>query len=241
MNKIADDLRGAADTVDLLRTTLHVRTCECEWCTAHKAHAERLRIHARALAAQPGQGEPLPSDDEPLRYLINLCHARPNMTSAAMIAELRAVYAAPPTPAHDRECRWCGSKPATNTCCSTARLHGQLAPTPDLGSLIHYPEHWDTAAYPTLADALREIGCSECRGLKRPTPDEAGARAKLLAFADFLHQLPDENGYEVGPMRIKYENGQAVDGPWWVGQDDTRRWVDLFLAGYRAALLGETK
>lgn len=69
-----------------------------------------------------------------------------------------------------------------------------------------------------------------------PTPDEAGVRAALIAFADFLHQLPDENGYEVGPMRIKYENGQAVDGPWWVGQDDTRRWVDLFLAGYRAAL-----
>lgn len=65
-----------------------------------------------------------------------------------------------------------------------------------------------------------------------PTPahDEAGVRAALMAFADFLHQLSDENGYEVGPMRIKYENGQAVDGPWWVGQDDTRRWVDLFLA-----------
>lgn len=174
-------------------------------------HFEDARV---ALAAQPGQGEPLPSDDEPLRYLINLCHARPNMTSAAMIAELRAVYAAPPTPAHDRECRWCGSKPATNTCCSTARLHGQLAPTPDLGSLIHYPEHWDTAAYPTLADALREIGCSECRGLKRPTPDEAGVRAK------FERQWPvtDDTDHDDRKLAMR----------WW-------------LNGYRAALLGETK
>jgi hypothetical protein len=30
---------------------------------------------------------------------------------------------------------------------------------------IHYPEHWDTAAYPTLESALLEVGdfrCSEC-------------------------------------------------------------------------------
>lgn len=31
-----------------------------------------------------------------------------------------------------------------------------------LGALIHYPEHWDIAAYPTLDDALQEIGCSQC-------------------------------------------------------------------------------
>ena len=35
-----------------------------------------------------------------------------------------------------------------------------------LASAIHYPEHWDTATYPTLAEAIYEIvtnaGCSEC-------------------------------------------------------------------------------
>lgn len=31
-----------------------------------------------------------------------------------------------------------------------------------LAGLIHYPQHWDTACYPTLEDALEEIGCSEC-------------------------------------------------------------------------------
>lgn len=32
---------------------------------------------------------------------------------------------------------------------------------------IHYPACWDTAAYPTILDALEELascsGCSECR------------------------------------------------------------------------------
>ena len=32
----------------------------------------------------------------------------------------------------------------------------------ELGKLIHYPEHWDTMAYPAIEDALKEIGCSEC-------------------------------------------------------------------------------
>jgi len=31
-----------------------------------------------------------------------------------------------------------------------------------LASAIHYPEHWDTTAYPTLYDALNEIGCNQC-------------------------------------------------------------------------------
>lgn len=34
-------------------------------------------------------------------------------------------------------------------------------------TLIHYPEHWDTAVYPTLGSAVRETlawaGCSACK------------------------------------------------------------------------------
>ena len=37
----------------------------------------------------------------------------------------------------------------------------------EMAAAIHYPEHWDTATYPTLADAIYEIitneGCSECQ------------------------------------------------------------------------------
>ena len=47
------------------------------------------------------------------------------------------------------------------------------APSPailqELARLIHYPEHWDTAAYPSILDAIREClscaGCSECAAL----------------------------------------------------------------------------
>lgn len=40
-----------------------------------------------------------------------------------------------------------------------------------LAQLIHFPDHWDTAAYPTLRDALKEtlssFQCSECgEGMK---------------------------------------------------------------------------
>ena len=29
-------------------------------------------------------------------------------------------------------------------------------------SAIHYPECWDTVGYPTLYDAVNEIGCNPC-------------------------------------------------------------------------------
>ncbi|GAI04358.1 unnamed protein product [marine sediment metagenome] len=31
-----------------------------------------------------------------------------------------------------------------------------------LKTAIHYPEHWDTAAYPTLIDAISQLSCSAC-------------------------------------------------------------------------------
>ncbi len=33
----------------------------------------------------------------------------------------------------------------------------------EVASIIHYPDCWDTATYPTLRDALEEIGCSPCK------------------------------------------------------------------------------
>jgi len=32
----------------------------------------------------------------------------------------------------------------------------------NISRMINYPDCWDTATYPRLEDALREIGCSEC-------------------------------------------------------------------------------
>lgn len=35
-----------------------------------------------------------------------------------------------------------------------------------IAKLLHYPEHWDVAAYPTLysavVEALQDFACSEC-------------------------------------------------------------------------------
>jgi hypothetical protein len=41
--------------------------------------------------------------------------------------------------------------------------------------LLHYPEHVDTAAYPTLEDVITEVlgcvGCSECKPTAQGVPD----------------------------------------------------------------------
>lgn len=44
----------------------------------------------------------------------------------------------------------------------------------ELGAILHYPECWDDIAYPTLADALKEIfTCSVCAN-----PEAYGVDAK---------------------------------------------------------------
>ena len=39
--------------------------------------------------------------------------------------------------------------------------------TNKISALLHYPECWDVAAYPTLLSAIQEIhrGCTECKGI----------------------------------------------------------------------------
>ena len=54
----------------------------------------------------------------------------------------------------------------------------------------------------------------------------------VLAFAEFLHSMPEEDGYAVGPVRVKYSPaGLLLDGPLWATQEDTARWARAFLAG----------
>lgn len=62
-----------------------------------------------------------------------------------------------------------------------AALEGIDAPegtrSDEMAKAIHYPEHWDTACYQTLGDAIYEIvtgeGCSECKPAPTPTLDDA--------------------------------------------------------------------
>ena len=37
----------------------------------------------------------------------------------------------------------------------------------ELAARLHYPQCWDTVAYPTLADALREVADCSCSTCKR--------------------------------------------------------------------------
>lgn len=56
------------------------------------------------------------------------------------------------------------------------------------------------------------------------------AATAVREFADFLHRLPDEDGYEVGPMRVMWnEHGQLARMPLWATQADTRRWAEMFI------------
>lgn len=57
-----------------------------------------------------------------------------------------------------------------------------LASNAENAALIHYPQHWDTAAYPTLASAIRETlawaGCSACKEPGAVADDKARAIEK---------------------------------------------------------------
>ena len=70
-------------------------------------------------------------------------------------------------------------------------------PTPEdqlaiIASRLHYPQHWDTIAYPTLADAVLEVlpgGCPECsppecQRCQQLERDNAELREKLTNGAD---------------------------------------------------------
>jgi hypothetical protein len=76
--------------------------------------------------------------------------------------------------------KWLGFKVAWN-------LRSPMRELAEIAKTIHYPDCWDTAAYPTIYSALNElagcVGCSECKypGVnpdagQKPTPqsDKAG-------------------------------------------------------------------
>ena len=58
----------------------------------------------------------------------------------------------------------------------------------DIAADIHYPDCWDTAAYPRLIDALRQlahcVGCKECEAAQQNTTSAAKyTREELLELA----------------------------------------------------------
>ena len=58
--------------------------------------------------------------------------------------------------------------------------------------------------------------------------------ALLLEFAQFLHTLPAEDGFDVGPARVKFDAHGATERVLWATQEDTARWVAMFMDRRRA-------
>lgn len=78
---------------------------------------------------------------------------------------------------------------------SDAQLKQQTGPVADeWAKLLHYPDCWDTAAYPTLHDAVHEAlawsGCSVCKLAQQAEPTKY-TEANLLAYgrAEFARAL----------------------------------------------------
>lgn len=68
-----------------------------------------------------------------------------------------------------------------------------------------------------------------------PPGDPNGEKtALLLEFAQFLHTLPAEDGFDVGPARVKFDAHGATERVLWATQEDTARWVAMFMGRRRA-------
>lgn len=63
---------------------------------------------------------------------------------------------------------------------------------------IHYPECWDTVAYPTLMDALREFTCSECANLveRKQLPLDAKCGISRAEWHDKAWELYHNKTFE---------------------------------------------
>ncbi len=61
-------------------------------------------------------------------------------------------------------------------------LYAAAQAKPDVAKMIHYPECWDTAAYPTIDDAMREIVAFKCADCQRPTQTAAVQAESLDAL-----------------------------------------------------------
>lgn len=165
----------------------------------------RRELDARALSA------PAASAPQPRGYIISGAQAAP-------VAEARAGVLA-----------WLKTHGSVQ-CASAWRGDIQVVPLEEVLMAFAAPAAAGSAEPASGAHGLASgIDLPPSRA---PATQEAGPVANaVLAFAEFLHSMPDEAGYAAGPARIKFDgNGGVADGPWWATQEDTERWARAFLA-----------
>src|SRR5450830_143654 len=67
------------------------------------------------------------------------------------------------------------------------RAQAAVEPTLSPAQAIHYPECWDTAAYPTLASAIKEIGAFKCSTDECPAAQPQEAKAVAAGAQEFQY------------------------------------------------------
>lgn len=92
---------------------------------------------------------------------------------------------------------------------------------------LHYPACWDTAAYPSLSDALSAVyadfECSECSPVPAPVPASEAARDAALyrqlntpEIADFLKGVEREALHQRDRWGADHDAGKAAEDWFWL-------------------------
>lgn len=90
-----------------------------------------------------------------------------------------------------------------------------------IGQTIHYPECWDTAAYPTIYDALHEMaacfGCSECNypgkipdAYQKPDRSKSIALNEVLVIYEMERIYREYLGTKAGFAKVSYDYTDAM-------------------------------
>ena len=178
-------------------------------------------IYAAALDAAPQPGWPgWSSATAPGPDGMQHCVAVPGMPSAARNEgiELAAQCLITRAEHHHRVRNYAMQNECLQSADSIRAHKSFVGPVADVGEAIHYPACWDTAAYPTMQDAMAEIGafkCSECT----PAPvQQAAPSDDGWTDANDICQLPPEGWY--------CTRTAGHDGPCAAHQDEPARELD---------------
>lgn len=99
-----------------------------------------------------------------------------------------------------------------------------------VAAAIHWPDCWDTAAYPTLESALAATYATfRCQNTDtHPAPDEGDLEdpSALAALADGLESIPGNENAALAAIYIRQQAERLASET--VSNADAQAWIDLF-------------